>query len=226
MGMRDEPTLGLQLMALMYLAQKSVVEIGEVVGKTGFQVRQALASPAGVEIQRILRAEAQSEIFDPVQRQLDAYSKIAMHELWDMRDDVESEKLKKDILLDVLHMAGYRPHTNTDNAAAGLPTILIGQINIDPSTDGNGQSQQEAIDVPAEFSVEAADDVDAPAEQECDGPAQEEDDSGDLSESWGPPGEIERGPGAASGERPRDQGEEQTIGAIAEECCERANGPE
>ena len=127
MAHRNEPTILLQLMANLQLMGKKHREIAEIVGRTRENVTRSLESPDGQDVLTRLRREVHAQVFDPVQEQLDTYAREAMEELWTMRETVESEKLKKDILVDVLHMAGYRPNTNTDSQAEQLPTIIVGQ---------------------------------------------------------------------------------------------------
>ena len=124
---RNEPTLLLNTMAMLLMTGKSHHEIAEIVGRTRENVTRSLESPAGDAIMDRLKNEVQGQIFDPVHQQLDVYATQAMRELWEMRLLVESEKLKKDILVDVLHMAGHRPHTSVDKQAEQLPTIIMGQ---------------------------------------------------------------------------------------------------
>ena len=136
MSKKNEPTLKLNTMACLELAGRSHKEISMIVGCSREHVTRCLESPVGQDMLDKLRRETQAAIFDPVQDQLQTYAREAMDELWKMRNTVESEKLKKDILFDVLHMGGYRPHTNTDRQIEQLPTIVIGQQNI--QVNGNG----------------------------------------------------------------------------------------
>ena len=119
------------------------MEISGILGCSREHVTRCLESPAGFEMLDKLRRETQAAIFDPVQDQLQNYTKEAMLELWMMRNTVESEKLKKDILVDVLHMGGYRPHTNTDRGTEQLPTIVIGQQNIQINNPNDEPEQEE-----------------------------------------------------------------------------------
>jgi hypothetical protein len=134
---KNEPTVLLQLMACLSLTGHGHDEIAEVVGRSRENVTRSLESPAGMKIQQRLRDEATSQIFDPVTQQLDSYAREAMQDLWAMRNTVEAERLKKDILVDVLHMAGYRPHTNTDRQAEQLPTVIMGTVNMQINNRGN-----------------------------------------------------------------------------------------
>ena len=133
---KNEPTVLLQLMACLSLTGHGHDEIAEVVGRSRENVTRSLESPAGMKIQQRLRDEATNQIFDPVTQQLDSYAREAMQDLWAMRNTVEAERLKKDILVDVLHMAGYRPHTNTDRQTEQLPTVIMGTVNMQINNGG------------------------------------------------------------------------------------------
>lgn len=146
---RHEPSALLNTMACLVLMGKRHQEIADVCGVSREKVTRSLESPAGKEMLDRLRNEVQSQVFDPVQEQLNNYAREAMDELWKMREYVENERLKKDILVDVLHMAGYRPHTNTDRQAEKLPTIVIGQQNIQI----NDTSPQQDMSVEASFDT-------------------------------------------------------------------------
>jgi hypothetical protein len=130
MARKNQPSALIHTMACLYLVGRTHPEIAEIVGRTRENVTRSLESPTGQDILTRIRQETQAQIFDPVTQQLDSYAREAMDELWAMRDTVESEKLRKDIFIDVLHMAGYRPHTNTDRQAEQLPTIVMGQVNM------------------------------------------------------------------------------------------------
>ena len=130
LGKKHEPTLKLNTMGCLILAGRTHAEVGQIMGCSREHVTRCLESPVGMDMLEKLRRDTQSAIFDPVTDQLQTYAKQAMQEIWDMRNTVESEKLRKDILLDVMHMAGYRPHTNTDNQVEQLPTIVIRQNNV------------------------------------------------------------------------------------------------
>lgn len=119
-----------QTVACLRMMGKSQAEIGQVVGRHYSAVRkhEALAEASGMTEE--LAKEVKKQVFDPVKERLEAVSKDAIEELWQMREEVESERLRKDILLDVLHMAGYRPHTSVDKQTEDLPTIMVGKMNV------------------------------------------------------------------------------------------------
>lgn len=133
---KNQPSVLLQTMACLFSVGRSHAEIGEIVGRSRENVTRSLESPTGADMLEKLRLETQSQIFDPVTQQLDAYAREAMQDLWAMRNTVEAERLKKDILVDVLHMAGYRPHTNTDRQAEQLPTVIMGTVNMQINNGG------------------------------------------------------------------------------------------
>ena len=142
---KHEASVHLNLMACLVLTNKSHAAIAEIVGCSREHVTRSLESPDGMELMTRLRAETQSQIFDPVQQQLDQYSRQAAQELWELKNETENERLKKDILIDVMHMAGFRPHTNTDKQAEQLPTIIMGNVNIQQN---NGEGPQPRVTAP------------------------------------------------------------------------------
>jgi hypothetical protein len=209
----------LEIMAQLSVMGHSATEIGEVVGMTRQRVSDALKSQEGHDATTALQAEAKKQIFDPVQRKLEGFALSAAQELWDMREEVEKDELKAKILVDVLHMSGYRPHTNTDKKAEDLPTIMIGQMNVTPGTAGESNlplavpsSYAEVEDGTQEEQDSGRADDSEPIPQECFLPEAEENVSGDQSQPRWPFREIVRSTGAEGGERPGTPREEQARG--------------
>lgn len=182
-------------------------EIGEVVGMSRERVKDMVRSEEGANAILAMKAETQKQIFDPVQRKLEEYSLQAADELWAMRLEVENEAVKANILKEILHMAGYRPHTNTDKKTDDLPTIVIGQMNI--GTPGESNLPLEVPSTYTEVSNGA---------QEIPDPRRADDEIGDSLELL-PTGEEENVPGDNSGfgwpYREIQRGE----GGAGEECA-------
>jgi hypothetical protein len=210
----------LSIMASLSVMGHSPTEIGEVIGMTRERVRDALNSQEGHDATTALTVETKRQIFDPVQRKLESFAADGVQELWDMREEVESETLKAKIITDVIHMAGYRPHTNTDKKAEDLPTIVIGQMSINPGTPSESNlplavpsTYTEVSDGTQEEQDPRGADDSEPIPQECFLPEAAEDDAGNQGIARWPLREIQRSKGETGGEREGDSGTQQASAA-------------
>jgi hypothetical protein len=147
-GIREGVT---STIAALSMVGKSQKEIGELVGLTKEGVRRRVMEAEDRGLMTGVRDEMVRQVMDPVREKLEGFAVDAVDELWQLREEADSEKLKKDILVDILHMAGYRPHTSADKVGEDLPTIMIGEMNINQG--GSGQSPQStAIEVTSEVT--------------------------------------------------------------------------
>ena len=173
-------------------------DIAEVVGMSRERVKDLLRSEEGSQAILAMKQETQKQIFDPVQRKLEEYAIDAADELWEMRLEVESEQVKANILKEIMHMAGYRPHTNIDKKSDDLPTIVIGQMNIGTPGESNlplevSSTFTEVTDGTQEVQDSISADEQVALAEVSVIPDAEENDSGDLGGAGWPYREVQHG---------------------------------